>query len=214
VRAERPRAPKRRTTVENIQDKNSTRMKKKSDVKRRGSSDRTPAPVSSAKPSDNLRDPIAGLDSRPNGRRRRWGSGLSRRARIRQLELQVADLERRQNLKQPMELATWFAMPACERDAWAARAYIDTWGARGRALRRLGFDVDALSDAKRSELEGLVFSASALAKRDELIAEADAVRKVILARNLNTALHGSAESCLRAAELLIKVRGWDRGTPG
>ena len=112
-------------------------------------------------------------------------------------------------------IAEWEALPEELRDPLAARALVAEWGDRGRALVRLGFP--AMNRLPPHAVHvyhdhvARVFGApgvEALLKRD--LGRLGVERNAILSRLYRTALYGEDSESVRAAEMLIKVYGWER----
>lgn len=126
---------------------------------------------------------------------------------------QLQELRQLHGFTATRTIEEWEQFPPALRDPLAARAFLAEWGNLGNALIRLGFppmnklppdQVHLYKDytARVFDTPGV----QAILKRD--LSRIDLERDAMLSRLSWIALHGEADQCLRAIDVLAKVCGW------
>lgn len=147
----------------------------------------------------------------------------SRKARIQELESEVAEYRRLLGMSEPLDITVWETVNTQEmRDALAVRALIQEWGDPYKALRRLGFDFEVTKNGgigkdDRAEVRDLIkriFETDGVkALYAKAFSDIEALKPEILNRQAQIALYGDDESSVRAASQLAKVGGWFKPDP-
>jgi hypothetical protein len=131
----------------------------------------------------------------------------------RELRRENEELRAALGLRGSRTIEEWEALAAWYRDLLAARAFLDEWGDRGKALTRLGFPaMNKLPPNKvhfYEDYAARVFDTPGVqAELKRALGRIDSERDAMLSRLSWTALGADDGESLRAIELLAKVCGW------
>lgn len=150
-------------------------------------------------------DRVAAYDQKPGP--------ISYKARIKELQAQVAALEKRLNMTEPTTLTEWeeFGTPRIRAEMAARALYQENCDAK-RAMKLLGFDQ---KDAADKKIQDRILKSDAVMEILESVFQPPKeLKKAILERSAENAVLGDADVSIRATAQLAKLAGWIKPDPG